>query len=62
MPLCNVSKSKGAVSTHAVLGAHFVGAPAISGDTVTFDEEERASAYFGAGLLYATTARSEPLI
>jgi photosynthetic reaction center H subunit len=61
MPLCNVTRR--GVSTHAILGAQFVGAPALtSGETVTLDEEERASAYFGAGLLYATPARSEPLL
>jgi photosynthetic reaction center H subunit len=62
MPLCDVSRSKGRVSTFTILGSQFVGAPAVVGDTVTFDEEERASAYFGGGLLYATPARSEPLI
>jgi photosynthetic reaction center H subunit len=61
MPLCNVSR--GSVSTHTVLGSQFAGAPALSGgDTVTFDEEERASAYFGGGLLYATATRSEPVL
>jgi photosynthetic reaction center H subunit len=60
VPLCNITKSK--VSTFSVLGAQFVGAPAVSGDTVTFDEEERAGAYFGGGLLYATPERSEPLL
>lgn len=58
--LCNVTKSR--ISTHAVLGAQFAGAPAHAGDTVTFDEEERTSAYFGAGLLYATPSRTEPLL
>jgi photosynthetic reaction center H subunit len=60
VPMCDVTKSK--VSTYSVLGSQFVGAPAVAGDTVTFDEEERASAYFGGGFLYATPARSEPLI
>jgi photosynthetic reaction center H subunit len=61
LPLCSVRWT--GVSTHAVLGAQFVGAPALSGaDSVTFDEEERAAAYFGAGLLYATPARSEPIL
>jgi photosynthetic reaction center H subunit len=62
MPLCDVSRSRGSVKTFTVLGSQFVGAPAITGETVTFDEEERASAYFGGGLLYATPARSEPLL
>ena len=42
-------------------GSQFAGAPSIANaDVVTFLEEERIVAYFGAGYLYATPARSEP--
>ena len=41
----------------------FAGAPSIaSPDVVTFLEEEKIVAYFGAGYLYATPARSEPYL
>lgn len=51
------------VRTDAVTAAQFAGAPALSNpDAVTRDEEERICAYFGGGYLYATAARSEPLI
>ena len=47
----------------AILGAHFAGIPAIkSPDQVTKLEEDRIVGYFGAGTLYATPARQEPLI
>lgn len=47
----------------AILGAHFADVPAIkSPDQVTKLEEDRIVGYFGAGLLYATPARQEPLI
>jgi photosynthetic reaction center H subunit len=63
VPMCNVSGRKKVVEVHAVMGAHFAGAPAIqTPESVTFDEEERASAYFGGGLLYANPSRAEPLI
>ena len=47
----------------AVLGKHFADVPALkSPDQVTKLEEDRIVGYFGAGLLYATPARQEPLI
>ncbi len=47
----------------AVKGEHFAGAPVRrQADQVTLLEEERAVAYFGAGLLYADAARQEPLL
>lgn len=47
----------------AVTAAQFAGAPALSNpDQITMDEEERVAAYFGAGYLYATATRAEPLV
>ena len=47
----------------AVLGAHFADVPSTKSlDQVTKLEEDRIVGYFGAGLLYATPARQEPLI
>ncbi len=61
MPLVTIERGRNRAKTHAVLGAQFAGAPALANpDQITRDEEERVSAYYGAGLLYATPARSEP--
>jgi photosynthetic reaction center H subunit len=61
MPLVNVERKRNRVKIHALLASQFAGAPPLSNpDIVTRDEEERVSAYFGGGLLYATPARSEP--
>lgn len=58
-----VSRGSKTVKTDSVTAAQFAGAPMLSNpDAVTRDEEERICAYFGAGYLYATPARSEPLI
>ncbi len=51
------------VTTDAVTAAQFAGAPrTASMGQITFLEEEKIQAYFGAGYLYATPARSEPLL
>lgn len=51
------------VSVHALMAGQFAGIPATrSPDRVTMLEEERITAYFGAGLLYAEPGRTEPLI
>jgi photosynthetic reaction center H subunit len=47
----------------AVLGAQFASAPVTaSPDQVTLAEEDRISAFYAGGLLYATPERSEPLL
>ena len=55
MPMVRVSR-KGIV-TDAVTAAQFAGCPQL-----TLLEEEKVSAYFGAGYLWATPERSEPLV
>jgi len=51
------------VRVRALLAAQFDGVPTLrSPDTVTKLEEERIMAYYGAGTLYATPARQEPLL
>lgn len=58
-----VSRSRRAVFVEAINGAHFAGIPPIaSPDQITLYEEERVVAYFGAGLLYATPERAEPIL
>ncbi len=61
MPMSKVSRR--AVKVDAVTGAQFVGSPTLASmDQITLLEEEKVQAYFGAGYLWATPARSEPLI
>jgi len=51
------------VMVDSITGAQFVGVPRTKSDAqITMLEEERVMAYYGAGTLYATASRSEPLI
>ena len=51
------------VTVDSILGSQFAGVPqTAAADTVTFLEEERVMAYYGAGTLYATADRAEPLL
>jgi photosynthetic reaction center H subunit len=51
------------VEVHAVYACHFAAVPALKNpDQVTKLEEEKISAYYGAGTMYADAQRSEPLI
>lgn len=51
------------VKVNAITASQFAGVPKLaSADQVTIDEEERIVAYYGAGHLYATPDRLEPLI
>lgn len=51
------------VDVRSILGAHFAGVPGTAGaDQVTRLEEDRICAYYGAGTLYATPDRQEPLL
>lgn len=63
MTMAVVNKGRKTVRIEALLAAQFAGAPALSNpDQVTLLEEEKIVAYFGAGYLYASPARSEPLL
>jgi len=62
MPFARVSKSRGAVLVNSIFGAQFANAPGTkSPNQVTLLEEEKIVAYYGAGTLYATPARTESL-
>jgi photosynthetic reaction center H subunit len=51
------------ITVHAILAEQFADVPAIkASDRVTLLEEERITAYYGAGLLYAEPHRTEPLV
>ena len=51
------------VAVKSIFGAHFNGVPRnASGRQVTMLEEEKISAYYAGGLLYASKERQEPLL
>jgi photosynthetic reaction center H subunit len=51
------------VRVRSLLAAQFTGVPVLRDpETVTMLEEERIMAYYGAGTLYATAQRQEPLL
>lgn len=61
MPMAKVSRRQ--VNVDAVTAAQFVGSPTLaSPEQITLLEEEKVMAYFGAGYLWATPARSEPFL
>jgi photosynthetic reaction center H subunit len=63
MTMCAVKKAAGKVQVDAVLGHQIAGAPQIaSPDQITLLEEEKIVGYYGAGYMYATSARSEPVL
>jgi photosynthetic reaction center H subunit len=51
------------VEVHAIYARHFAAVPPLKNpDQVTKLEEEKITAYYGGGTLYADVKRSEPLI
>lgn len=51
------------IAVKSILGEHFKDVPKTrQADQVTLLEEDKIMAYYGAGTLYATAARQEPLI
>ena len=63
MTMAVISRRTRTVKVDAILADQFVNVPALeSPDMVTRDEEERICAYYGGGYLYATAARTEPLL
>ena len=60
---CKVNFTGKTIAVQAILGRQFANVPTTrSPDKVTKLEEEKITAYYGAGTLYATPERSEPLI
>lgn len=59
----NVDGGKRRIDVTAILGAQFANVPTTRDpDKVTLLEEEKIAAYYGAGTLYATPGRLEPLL
>lgn len=51
------------VQVRSIMGRHFAAVPGIKReDQITFLEEEKVMAYYGAGTLYADPLRQEPLV
>ncbi|CAM8644681.1 puhA, photosynthetic reaction center H subunit [Burkholderiales bacterium] len=65
MNFCRVRKDRirgNRVTVESILGGQFEGVPAIkSANEITLFEEEKVMAYYGAGTLFATPDRREPL-
>jgi photosynthetic reaction center H subunit len=58
-----IDKANKKVMVGAILAAQFAGVPTLkSPDQITFLEEEKVTAYYGGGLLYATPERQEPVL
>ena len=63
MPFAKIDRYRGKVRVHAILGSQFADVPVTKSlDQVTKLEEDRIVGYYGAGTLYATPARQEPLL
>lgn len=63
VPVNMARTTRRGIVVDAILGRDFAGVPRTrEPDVVTLTEEEQITAYYGAGTLYATPARSEPLI
>jgi photosynthetic reaction center H subunit len=63
LPLTFARIARNEVKVHAIKAEQFADVPGTkSPDTVTFLEEERIQAYYGAGFLYADEGRAESLL
>jgi photosynthetic reaction center H subunit len=63
MTFAKINRRRGEVQVHALMSDQFGQVPALaSPDKVTLLEEDKVCAYYGAGTLYATPQRSEPLL
>jgi photosynthetic reaction center H subunit len=63
LPFAKIDGRRGRVWVNAILGSQFADVPATkSPDQVTKLEEDRIVGYYGAGTLYATPQRQEPLL
>ena len=61
MPFCRVGTT--GVTVQSIFAGHFADVPGTKKpDQVTLLEEEKITAYFGAGTLYADPSRAEPVL
>jgi photosynthetic reaction center H subunit len=62
VPIMFARIKRSGVHVHALMADQFEGVPATAHpEQITMLEEEKIPAYFGAGLLYASPERQEPL-
>ena len=63
MTYARVRGSRRQVLVQSILGRHFADVPVLRDpDVVTMREEDRISAYYAGGQLYALASRNEPLL
>jgi photosynthetic reaction center H subunit len=63
VPVTFARITRDGVAVHALYAEQFAGVPAPrASDRLTLMEEERITAYYGAGMLYADDSRTEPLV
>lgn len=63
MNFARVDGGRRLVEVGAILSSQFAAVPTLkNADQITFLEEEKVMAYYGAGTLYATPDRQEPLL
>lgn len=63
LPITLARVGKDSVAVRSILGSQFANVPGLSNpEQVTLQEEDRITAYYGSGHLYATAERSEPLL
>jgi photosynthetic reaction center H subunit len=63
LPFAKIDGRRSRVWVNAILGSQFADVPSTKSlDQVTKLEEDRIVGYYGAGTLYATPARQEPLL
>jgi photosynthetic reaction center H subunit len=63
VPFALINSPSGRVSVDAIRGDQFAGVPTTAKpDQVTKLEEDKVCAYYGAGTLYATPMRQEPIV
>jgi len=63
LPITLARVGKDSVAVKSILGSQFANVPGLSNpEQVTLQEEDRITAYYGSGHLYATAERSEPLV
>lgn len=63
MTFLTLDNSRGTVNVKAIMGSQFGNVPGLKNpDQITLLEEEKVTAYYGAGTLYSHPSRAEPLL
>ncbi len=63
MTFLTLDNGRGTVNVKAIMGSQFGNVPGLKNpDQITLLEEEKVTAYYGAGTLYSHPSRAEPLL